>query len=178
METISYKRLTKDNFCENSLDNFIRYQEVKECWRKIAGKYRLVPHAFVEHWDQEECREQARLILQETAHSGVAYGAFCDSEVIGFCMLSGGLFGSNSQYMDLHLLYVSEPFRNRGIGRTLFRLACDAAREAGAKKLYISAHSSRESQAAYRSFGCIEAVEINQRLAENEPFDVQMEYVI
>ncbi len=38
--------------------------------------------------------------------------------------------------------------------------------------------SSKESQAAYRKFGCIEATEINQVIAENEPYDVQMEFVL
>jgi hypothetical protein len=47
---------------------------------------------------------------------------------------------------------------------------------AGAEKLYISAHSSKESQAAYRALGCTPAEEVNEGLAAAEPFDVQMEY--
>ena len=46
----------------------------------------------------------------------------------------------------------------------------------GADKLYISAHSSKESQAAYRALGCTPAEEVNEGLAAAEPFDVQMEY--
>ncbi len=46
----------------------------------------------------------------------------------------------------------------------------------GADKLYISAHSSKESQAAYRALGCSFAEEINEKLAAAEPFDVQLEY--
>ena len=45
-------------------------------------------------------------------------------------------------------------------------------------KLYISAHSSKESQAAYKAIGCVHAEEINQKLAEEEPCDVQLEYVL
>lgn len=63
-----------------------------------------------------------------------------------------------------------------GIGRELFRLACEEAHKHGAKKLYISAHSSKESQSAYRALGCVEAEEIDPVIAENEPFDIQMEY--
>ena len=29
-----------------------------------------------------------------------------------------------------------------------------------------------------RKLGCIEAIEINQVIAENEPYDVQMEFVL
>ena len=55
-------------------------------------------------------------------------------------------------------------------------MACEEARRLGADKLYISAHSSKESQAAYRALGCTPAEEVNEGLAAAEPFDVQMEY--
>ena len=55
-------------------------------------------------------------------------------------------------------------------------MACEEARRLGADKLYISAHSSKESQAAYRALGCSFAEEINEELAAAEPFDVQLEY--
>ena len=52
----------------------------------------------------------------------------------------------------------------------------DAARSLGVEKLYISAHSSKESQAAYRALGCVLAQEVDAKRAANEPCDVQMEY--
>lgn len=51
-------------------------------------------------------------------------------------------------------------------------------RKIGAEKLYISAHSSKESQAAYQELGCTLATEINEKLAEEEPFNVPLEYQI
>ena len=51
-----------------------------------------------------------------------------------------------------------------------------AVSQEDAEKLYISAHSSKESQAAYRALGCVHAEEINAKLAQEEPCDVQMEY--
>ena len=66
--------------------------------------------------------------------------------------------------------------RGQGIGRRLFSAICDAARAAGADKLYISAHSSKESQAAYRALGCVPAEEADPVRMEKEPCDVQMEY--
>lgn len=64
------------------------------------------------------------------------------------------------------------------VGKTLFYKACEEAKKLGADKLYISAHSSRESQAAYKAIGCVHAEEINRKLAEEEPCDVQLEYVL
>ena len=40
------------------------------------------------------------------------------------------------------------------------------AKEIGAKKLYISSHSSKESQIAYRKMGCVEAEEINKEILQ------------
>ena len=52
----------------------------------------------------------------------------------------------------------------------------DSDKFIGAKK-YIFRHIlQRESQAAYRKTGCVDAEEINTEITENNPFDIQMEY--
>ena len=179
MNTITYLFLTEKNFNENSLDDFLRHQEVKECWRKNSNnEYVLVPNKYVEDWDLNKRKEVAREILNKIAGKGFAYGAFYEGKVVGYILISNEFFGGSNQYMELLLYHVSEPYRRRGIGKELFELACKTAKEVGAKKLYISAHPSKESQAAYRKLGCIEATEINQVIAENEPYDVQMEFVL
>lgn len=43
---------------------------------------------------------------------------------------------------------------------------------------HISAHSSKESQAAYKALGCVHAEEIIPWIADEEPFDGQLEYVL
>ncbi len=78
--------------------------------------------------------------------------------------------------MDLSSLHVSQDMRRKGVGRELFTRASAFARERGAQKLYISAHSAVESQAFYRAMGCVEAEEYQQAHVDKEPFDCQMEY--
>ncbi|KQO14698.1 GNAT family N-acetyltransferase [Paenibacillus sp. Leaf72] len=75
-------------------------------------------------------------------------------------------------------IHVSYEHRSKGIGKKLFERCADKARAMGARKLYISAHSSEESQLFYTNVGCIDAVEIDKKLAEYEPYDRQMEYVL
>ena len=65
-----------------------------------------------------------------------------------------------------------------GIGRTLFLAAAEWAKEKGAKKLYLSAHSAAESQAFYRSIGCVDARIYSRKHVEDEPYDCQMEYAL
>jgi N-acetylglutamate synthase-like GNAT family acetyltransferase len=75
-------------------------------------------------------------------------------------------------------LQVSYEYRHKGIGKKLFALCVDAAKKYEAEKLYISAHSSQESQAFYRAMRCVDTEEIIPELFEAEPFDVHMEYVL
>ena len=63
-------------------------------------------------------------------------------------------------------------------GKSLFRRSADWAKVHGAKKLYISAHSSLESQAFYAAMGCVEAEEYDPVHVENEPGACQLEFVL
>ena len=68
--------------------------------------------------------------------------------------------------------------RRNGIGKALFLAASEWAKKQGAKKLYISSHSAIETQRFYRSMGCVDAAEYNQKHVEAEPYDCQLEYVL
>ena len=114
--------------------------------------------------------------MQHISLDQTGFGAFDGGRIIGFAIVSHRIFGTTSRYVQLVCFQISEEYRRQGIGRKLFSLACEEARRLGAEKLYISAHSSKESQAAYRALGCTPAEEVNEGLAAAEPFDVQMEY--
>lgn len=92
--------------------------------------------------------------------------------------MENSFFGSEKQYLQLSCIHVSEESRGNGIGKQLFSYAVEAATELGAQKLYISAHSAKESQAFYHALGCVEAKEYNRELAEAEPCDCQLEFVL
>ena len=171
-----FRRLDNNNFTGNSLDDFVRHQTVTECWRKIDNEWKLVPNVFEENWSQEKCREIAEEVVHNISLDQTGFGAFDGERLIGFATVSHRIFGVTAKYVQLVCFQVSEEYRRQGIGRKLFSMVCEEARQLCADKLYISAHSSKESQAAYRALGCTPAEEINEELAAEEPFDVQMEY--
>ncbi len=173
---IRYEHLNPENFDAHSLDAFQRRQAVKECWRYVDGMWQLRPVSFEENWDLPQLREIAGDIAAHMTVDQSAFGAFAGDQAVGFITVSHHLFGRSARYAELVCFMVSAPFRGRGIGRRLFQLAAGELPKLGAEKLYISAHSSRESQAAYRALGCTLAVEINRELAAREPFDVPLEY--
>ena len=171
-----YKRLDNNNFTGNSLDDFVRHQTVTACWRKTDNDWKLVPNVYEENWLLEQRRKIAEDVVHHMNLDQTGFGAFEGERIIGFATVSRRIFGVAARYVQLVCLQISEEYRRQGIGRKLFSMACEEARQLGADKLYISGHSSKESQAAYRALGCSFTEEINEELAAAEPFDVQMEY--
>ena len=131
---------------------------------------------YEENWSLEQCREIAEDVRLHMNLDQTGFGAFIGERIVGFATVSHHIFGATARYAELVCFQISEEYRRQGIGRKLFSMACEEARRLGAEKLYISSHSSKESQAAYRALGCTPAEEINARLVAEEPFDVQLEY--
>lgn len=175
---IRYEKLNYGNFGGHSLDEFRRHQTITECWRNVSGELKLVSNEFTEDWSVEKCREIASEISCRLEKDLSAFGAFCRNRLVGFVTVEHEIFGKSAKYVNLEQFQVSEDFRGRGIGRNLFTLACSEAKNLGAQKLYISAHSSKESQAAYKALGCVPVSEVNGKMAAEEPFDIQMEFVL
>lgn len=168
--------LKEDDLRKSLFDSFNRHQIVTECWRRENGAWVLKPIAFVEEWNRSDL-EVFREGLRETIRSGgTAFGAFAAEHLIGIASLKNKFFGTDCRYLELKELHVSFEWRGRGIGRKLFHRICEAARKRGADRLYISAHSSKESQAFYRAMGCREAEEYNPVIAAAEPCDCQLEF--
>lgn len=178
MKDINYKRLTADEIDLTLFNHFNRYQEVRRCFRKIDGAWVLKDVPFIEQWGEKDYADLVTQLRKTLSAGGAVVGAFEADRLIGFASVVNEFFGSNKDYLQLSNIHISYDFRGRGIGRKLFGLACETAKGLGAKKLYISAHSSEETQAFYHSAGCVEAVEYNQKLTEAEPCDCQMEFVL
>lgn len=175
---VIYKELSRDDCKVDLLKDFNRYQEVNRCWRNENGDLILKDIHFVEQWDDAEKEEELSSLIGIIEGGGAAIGAFAKDRMIGFAAVCSESFGLNNEYVQLSSLHVSFEGRNSGIGRRLFDISCDKARQLGAHKLYISAHSSEETQGFYKSVGCINAQEVNRILAEKEPFDCQLEFAL
>lgn len=175
---IRYEKLNHGNFDGRSLDEFIRHQTISECWRNVDGELKLVPNEFAEDWTIEKCREIAAGISCRLEKDFSAFGAFCKKRLVGFVTVEYEIFGKSAKYVNLEQFQVSEDFLGKRIGRKLFDLTCSEAKNLDAQKLYISAHSSKKSQAAYKALGCVPASEVNGKMAAEEPFDIQMEFVL
>lgn len=176
MKSIDYIKLKREEINIELFKSFNRYQDVKKCWRKENGAWVLKDIAFIEQWNTEEYDYLIKCLQNTVKTGGTVFGAFCNNELVGFTSVENQFFGSGNEYLQLSSIHISFESRGMGIGKKLFILVSNAAREMGAQKLYISAHSSQETQEFYKEMGCVEALEYNAKLVEDEPCDCQLEY--
>lgn len=73
-------------------------------------------------------------------------------------------------------MFITLECRNKGIGKELFRLSANVAREWDVDKIYICAGSAEETIAFYFALGCKEAEEVNKVLYEIDTRDYQLEF--
>lgn len=178
---IEIRELKRVDLHCNFLKKFNRYQITNRVWYKERNendKYILKDDYFIDTWDEDRKIQIVEYLRECIGRGGLAVGAYYGNDLIGFANIESELVGTNKEYLELPFIHVSNEFRDRGIGKKLFKLCSIKAKEKGAKKLYIGAHPSVETQDFYKSIGCTYAVEINKDIFNREPLDIQMEYVL
>ena len=175
---ISYKILHTKDMNRSLFDHLIRHQTVIKCWRREHGSWIIRDDPFTDDWSEDDYRQLISHLKSLLCSTGFVCGAFYQNTLKGFVSVDAKWLGGYGEYLDLTNLHVSEDMRRMGIGRTLFLAAAEWAKEKGAKKLYLSAHSAAESQAFYRSIGCVDARIYSRKHVEDEPYDCQMEYTL
>ena len=162
--------INRYNFTRESLDVFFRYQVVKNVYRVKEGEMYLAYRPFVEIWTLERKREKAAEIL---AGDHIVYGAFeKNGDIVGILLLLPVL---EHDRMILDSFHVSTHKRRQGIGRALFAAAKEEAIRCGAKVLYVSACSARETIDFYTAMGFTLSPHPIRCCVEAEPYDIQME---
>ena len=172
---VVYRVLFAEEICRELFKDFILHQIVTKCWRKEDGKWIIKDAPFIDDWTEKDYQILISCLKNTIRSNGLVYGAFYDGKLKGFISVEPEIFCDEQGYCDLSSIHISEDMRNQGIGRRLFLAAKDWAKQKGAKKLYISAHSAVESQAFYKSMGCVEAEVYDQKHVEDEPYDCQLE---
>lgn len=177
-QEIWIQSLQVNDMKENLLDNYSRYQEVNKVWRVENNEKVIKDISFIEEWDYNKKQEVIEELKDTLLDSGSVFGAYEGNGLKGFASLSGAFYGEDNEYLQLLQLHVSNDCRGKGIGKMLFHNCIEKARKLGARKLYISGHSSIETQSFYQRVGCVDAGWLYKRQVELEPYDCQLEYVL
>ncbi len=175
---LRYRELSSNELCRELFRGFTRRQNVTKCWRKENGRWMIKDAPFIDDWGEKEYQILVKCLKNTIDTGGFVYAAFDGGNLKGFVSVEPTLFGGEQKYLDLSSIHVSEDLRGKGIGKVLFLAAKAWAKEHGARKLYISAHSAIETQAFYKAMGCVEAEAYHQEHVEREPYDCQLECVL
>lgn len=178
-QEIQIRELMIIDITENLLDHYSRYQEVNKVWRVEDNRKVIKDICFIEDWNYDKKQTLIFGELKETLeNNGCIFGAFDNNRLIGFASLGGTLLGENNEYVQLLQLHVSHDYRGKGIGKMLFHSCIEKANKFRASKMYISGHSSIETQSFYTRIGCVDAKWLYKHQVELEPYDCQLEYVL
>ena len=132
-------------------------------------------HHDLKGWPPGEAEKYTPILVDCFDRGGWFHGLFDGEKLLGVAVLDGRFIGGDRRQLQLAFLHVSSGYRDRGLGRRLFRLAADEARRRSARSLYISATPSQHTVDFYRGRGCVVARVPDPQLFELEPEDIHLE---
>jgi len=178
MDNYVFKEMQMDDLQMDLLINFNRFQQVERSWAVKNGEWQLVHNPFDYNWDTARKHHTVQELKETKKNGGIVYGVFDDNKLIGFSSVGPKFPESHMEgYIPVGFIHVSFEHRNKGIGKRLFAMMREKAKDFGALKLYICIMPAEESYAFYKSVGCTDAVVIHKPLAEDD-FGRLMEFVL
>ncbi|MGL4570521.1 MAG: GNAT family N-acetyltransferase [Clostridium sp.] len=151
---------------------------IHNAWREVNGVRTLIEINWTDYELPNGLSWHIEHFKASLSMGGKAIGCFDNGRLVGYIVLNSDIFGDSSKYILLDQFFISKNYRNKGIGKRLFNICCELAREFRAEKIYICAGSSEDTIAFYFKLGCVEATEINEELYEMDRNDYQLEYTL
>ena len=172
---MEYRQMHKDEL--DRVAELDRREVIEYIYYYRDGKLVLEKeHWDVPEWSDSQKHEYHERLLDTNKRNGTIIGAFEGTKIAGIIALNHEFLESSKNRLNLAALWVSQPFRDRGVGRYLVELIKKKAKALGAKNLYVSATPSKKTVEFYLSCGFQLAKEIDPKLFELEPEDIHMEF--
>ena len=174
MSKIAYRQLSREEI--NKLSQIDRTETINHVYYLRDGALVLQKeHHDVPQWSEAD--KQRRIEgLQKVFDQGATFnGALDGNKLVGMSVLDHNPVRSGEKRLNLAGLWVSHPYRGSGIGKKLFQLAADQARERKAKAMYVSATPSKNTVHFYKRLGCNHAEPVDEYLYNKEPEDIHLE---
>ncbi|MBQ4578224.1 MAG: GNAT family N-acetyltransferase [Clostridia bacterium] len=159
------RKLTAADLRPGLLHDFNHIQNWTEQWVSTDAGWQLQPLSASRTWDAEKRVWMVSYLQAHLDRGGKLFGAFDGSRLVGFSAVDAPPIG---EYASLTLLFVDDDYKRQGLGRTLFRMAADAAKELGARKLFISSIPSPATVAFYFAMGCTDAAQCIPAFMDSE----------
>jgi predicted N-acetyltransferase YhbS len=171
---MEYRQLTRGEI--ELIWTIDRREIVERVYRLEGGELRLGPGYFdVRGWPAGDVRKTAPLLYEVFDRGGSFFGAFEDEQLVGASVLDTVWRGAGGDLLQLEFMHVSRDYRGRGLGGRLFEQARSAARERGARGLYISATPSENTIRFYQRRGSVVMATPDAALFALEPEDIHLQ---
>jgi GNAT superfamily N-acetyltransferase len=175
---IEYRRLSRDEVA--LLRQIDRSETIEKIYYHRNGQLVLENehHDVTTEWWLSENVESILLThtIKQFDRGGIVLEAFEGRTIAGMASLDAKIFGGKKKRLNMEILFVSKPFRRRGIARRLVELLIEAAKEKGAKQLYVSATPTENTVNFYLGIGFKVTEQVEPELFEKEPEDIHMEF--
>jgi predicted N-acetyltransferase YhbS len=153
-----------------------RAELIEHIYTLQDGALVLQPHYFdARGWPPGEAEHTTPRLYDCFDRGGQFFGCFDGQQLIGMAALDTRWLGAKRDLLQLAMLHVSHAYRKHGVGTTLFERVRSAARDLGARGLYISATPSQNTIHFYRRFGAVVIAEPDPELFVLEPEDIHLE---
>ena len=174
MSKIEYRRLSREEI--SKLSQIDRTEIIDDVYYMRDGALVLEKeHHDVPQWSDADKQRRIEGLQQVFDQGATFYGAFDGNNLVGMSVLDHNPVRSGEKRLNLEGLWVSHGYRGSGVGRKLFQLAADEARERKAKAMYVSATPSKNTVHFYQRLGCKSAEPVDAYLYKNEPDDIHLE---
>jgi GNAT superfamily N-acetyltransferase len=157
-----------------------RSESVAQRYVLRDGALVLVDHPEeVPRWSQAYYDARLPRLYASVDNDGCGWSVFEGdtdaSRLIAISVLDGRWIGEGRDMLDLTFIHVTRDRRGTGIGRPLFDRTVALARDRGAKRLYVSASSSRKTVDFYLRRGMHLAAPPDPALYDIGPTDIHLE---
>jgi len=154
-----------------------RSEVIEAVYSLVDGVLTLGPAFYdMKGWSPGTIAEATPTLEACFDHGGWFWGFFEADKLAGVVVLENRFMGFHGDQLQLQFLHVSRHYRHRGLGKQLFDLAAQEARQRGASRLYISATPSEHTIDFYLRRGCAVTAEPDPALLAMEPEDIHLEY--
>jgi len=189
MQDIVVRAMTVEDLHVHMMDAFDRHQEIARVMRK-NGRMKKLRKPRVENMSGGEKEGFIKHLFIPNAYIRqfypdypMVFAAFRGGQVVGFAKWrwirdQKLKRGKAKDFAILDLLFVSQECRRMGLGRQLFDLCAQAAKAEGARVMYISTNPAVETQAFYKSLGCVRSRTDLGRVTRAPKHDIPLEYLL
>ena len=153
-----------------------RREYIANIYRHVDGELRLEPLNFdVPGWDQHSITTYTPLLRETFDRGGQFFSAWDGGQLAGLSVLDTVPRGEQRDLLQLEFMHVGRDYRGKGLGVKLFEQARAAAKDRGARGLYISATESENTVHFYQGRGATLIAKPDPELFALEPKDIHFE---